>query len=327
MGRFYMILTKQISSIKKIFRNFIDPTFGAQDIDQEDIVQSPLREEIKTDNEDNKYFKLYSEFKDVLLQAIELGRAGKFGVQPEYVLLAVTNNCNIRCIMCFVEKRKTNISTEEVEILTKEHDGVSYGQVKSIDLTSGESLLNPDIHLIVKQLKKKYPNAEIRTITNATVKVQGNTAEALKYIDRIGISVDGASQETFEFIRRGANFFRVIKNIQDIVKLKENDKEKLTLCFVAMTINIHELPTWVKLAYYLDIKYLFVQKMEVRSGAKLDLDQYELSNIPEVEIQRILDETKNEVEKLDRYLTLTELIQTEIDEHNRSDDEFLLQVY
>ncbi len=319
-----MILTKLISVIKSVFKVPKYPTSCAQDVDQERGILCPIQEDIKAENEGKKINTLYSEYKGVLLKAIELGRSGKLVVSPENILLAGTNNCNLRCIMCYVEKWDTNIyniTSDEVNqlLLTKEHDCVSYGQVKNIDLTSGESLLNPDIHLIVKRLKSLYPNAEISIITNGTLKVQRNIAEALQYIDRIGISLDGASQDTFEYIRHGANFFRVIRNIQDIVKLKEHDKEKLSLLFCAMTINAHELPAWVKLAYYLDIKYLFVQKMEVRSGVKYDIEKYALSNLPNEEIQLILDETKKEVANLDRYMTLTDLFQTDIKEQNKLD--------
>ncbi len=319
-----MISSKLKAALKKVLVPSKTMAVDTQNVDQENTEQSLVSEEIEAGHVVKDVSSLYSDYKDVLLKAIELGRAGKLVVSPENLSLAATINCNIRCIMCFSEKTDTYITAQEVNQLlsAKENKGVSFGQVKAIDLTSGESLLNPDIHLIVKQLKKTYPNAEISIITNGTLKVQKNIEEALKYIDRIGISVDGASQETFEFIRHGANFFRVIRNIQDIVKLKEHNKEGLCLLFVAMTINIHELPMWVRLAYYLDIKYLFVQKMEVRTGIEYKgIEKFALSNMPKEEIQKIIEETKNEVDKLGRYLTLTELVQSDMQAQDQSDDE------
>lgn len=256
---------------------------------------------------------LYKKYKKVLEKAIELGKNGKLIITPEKLWLGATNRCNLRCIMCFFKKEDTFISLNDFKLYlkkNKEKNILYYGKAKSIDLTAGESFLNPEIYQISKYLKSILPKSEISIITNGTIPIKGNIAKSLKYIDRVGISVDGVNQKTFEFIRRGAKFFEVIKNIQDIVEIKHKTKDNLCLLFCAMTINIKELPQFVKLAYFLDIKYLFVQKAEIRKDAEFDISKYDISRLKTKEVQAIIDETKKEVKKLKRYMTLTDIDRT-----------------
>lgn len=272
-------------------------------------------------NEINNDNYLYQKYKKIILKAIKLGQKGELTITPKTLWIGATNNCNIRCIMCFFEKKNTYINTNDLKMLLSKDKKTKYnfGKIKAIDLTAGESLINPEIYQITKLLKNNFPDSEISIITNATLPIKGDIKKALQLIDRIGISIDGVNQKTYEYIRRGANFFNVIKNTQDIVKLKEKSKNKLCLLFCAMTININELPKWVKLAYFLDIKYLFIQKAEVREKINFDISNYDLSSLKNEEIQKIIDETQKEANKLDRYITLTDITKNNIEENTKKE--------
>lgn len=269
---------------------------------------------MQSTEEINKSKYLFHKYKKIILKAIKLGQEGKLTVNPKTLWIGATNNCNINCIMCFFEKKNTYISLNDLKSLLKTttKNQMVFGETKLIDLTAGESLLNPEIYRIVRLLKKRFPKSEISIITNATLPIKGDVAKALKHIDRIGMSVDGVNEKTFEFIRRGAKFSNVIKNIQDIVELKGEKGENLCLLFCAMTINIKELPQWVKLGYFLGIKYLFIQRAEVREKINFDISKYDLFSLKNEEIQKIIDDTQKEAEKLGLYITLTDIIKNNI---------------
>ena len=80
-------------------------------------------------------------------------------------------------------------------------------------------------------------------------------------VTRLKISVDGARPETYNHIRRGADFTRVMGHIQGLTRLKATlgtRKPDLEFNFVAMRSNIAELPRLVRLAAGLGISKINV---------------------------------------------------------------------
>lgn len=78
------------------------------------------------------------------------------------------------------------------------------------------------------------------------------------------VSVDGATAETYEHIRRGARFDRVIANIlkvQRARRLFQSPTPEMILTAVVMRRNVRELPDLVRLAHDLSIRSVFVQHL------------------------------------------------------------------
>ena len=63
-------------------------------------------------------------------------------------------------------------------------------------------------------------------------------------LDRLILSIDGASQETYEKYRRGGSFLRAIENIKTLVKKKRELKSRLPIIiwqFLVFRHNEHEI--------------------------------------------------------------------------------------
>ena len=67
----------------------------------------------------------------------------------------------------------------------------------------------------------------------------------------VRVSVDGASPETYRYVRRTSNYFTVLRNIAALALLKlrrHSATPRIEINFVAMRANIRELPKLVALA-------------------------------------------------------------------------------
>lgn len=254
-------------------------------------------------------------FSKILYKAIRYGEEGKLTVIPEILWFAATNGCNLRCVMCPGHSKKddqymTKEEAEKLLFLTDIEQVPHFGATKFMDLTSGEPLLNPDIVFILQMFKERYPQSIAYFGTNATHSVSGKIKEAIQSVDSLYISIDGATKETFEDIRRGANFNEVITHIKEIVQYRKERKiaaNTIRLAFVAMATNIHELSAVVRIAHDSGVPSLFVQKVEKRAGLSsvYKPEKYDLDNLPKNKIREYLYEAKNEAEKLEVSLTLT----------------------
>jgi radical SAM protein with 4Fe4S-binding SPASM domain len=84
----------------------------------------------------------------------------------------------------------------------------------------GEPLLHPDLPKMIRYCKKNYLGTSIST--NATL-LKPEVAEKLidAGLDYVVFSFDGATKETYERIRKGANFDEVRKNITSFIYMKQ----------------------------------------------------------------------------------------------------------
>lgn len=145
---------------------------------------------------------------------------------PLHVDIEVTDACNLKCIMCIH-------GTEEIVdtgFIDKELAFRAIEQCAEIGVYSikfnfrGEPLLHPDIVTLVRYAKAKGI-LEVQFNTNGLPltkqKIKGLLGAGL---DRIIFSVDGATKETYEKIRVGGNYDKLVSNIDMLLKMKKELK-------------------------------------------------------------------------------------------------------
>ncbi len=135
--------------------------------------------------------------------------------------------------------------------------------LKSISLhCNGEPLVNRDIIEILSFARKTNPRLDISFSTNGMLLNPALSAHLLREgLDGISISLDGARKQTYEKIRRGACFEKVIENISDFIEQKKkigNRIRKIGITAVASKENVHELPDILELAHRLGANYFKV---------------------------------------------------------------------
>ena len=231
----------------------------------------------------------------ILMKAVELGEAGNFTVVPAYFSISATDNCNLRCIMCpghtGMKGPALSLDLAEAMFGSMGSNSADFGTPKSLDMTAGEPTLNPELHLIFRTFKQRFPEASISIISNATLPVKGRVKEIFELADNVAISIDGATAETYERIRRGSRFDNVIRNTRAIATLRGGN---VGVIFVAMDQNIHEMPAMVKLCADLGVRELLIQAVERRQTPFLMEGDNMDFNTPPERIQRYMDEATAE---------------------------------
>jgi MoaA/NifB/PqqE/SkfB family radical SAM enzyme len=132
-----------------------------------------------------------------------------------------------------------------------------FPRIHWIGLTGiGTALLNKDYLKMlryVKEQRKSY--VEIYESCNL---VDENVAKELIDIglDRIIVSLDAATKETYEKIRVGANFDRVLQNIKGLVRAREKaggHYPEITFHYIISTINKKEMIDFLRLVHSLGL--------------------------------------------------------------------------
>lgn len=262
----------------------------------------------------------------ILMRAIALGKSGILRIMPEHIGLGVTANCNLRCIMCPGHdcSKGAIMTVSNVEDLIS---GMSctencFGTPQVFDVTSGEPTLDPYLAEIFELLRKRFPDARVQLTSNATLPVKKNISKAFELATNVAISIDGATAKTYERIRRGASFNKVIKNVEDIVALKKKvgNVQSIVVFYVAMDLNIHELPAMVELLHNLGISRLFVQECEDRGGPFNHENENISLTLSDSELQPILSITKKMADKHGIHLGLTSRFSQIVDGMSKKED-------
>lgn len=186
---------------------------------------------------------------------------------PDRVYLESTNICNLDCIMCptglHIDTRPKGFI--EWDLYTAVIDEIAPYAEAVILHSWGEPLLHKRIIEMIKYAKDR--GLWVETSTNATRLTEEVSRQLLAVgLDRIYLSMDGLTKETYEKVRVKGKFEEVLGNIErfldlkhelgspveadiQIVRLSETDDEVAE--FVerwkqshANLINIKELDTW-----------------------------------------------------------------------------------
>jgi radical SAM protein with 4Fe4S-binding SPASM domain len=172
--------------------------------------------------------------------------------QPVIAQIEPTIRCNLRCRMCDTIHWNRKAPDMDVEKFRRILDELPF--LEYIDLQGmGEPLINRDLFELIRLAKERHVLVEI--ITNVTL-LRGEVPEKILDVglDFLHCSIDGATKETFESIRIGANFEKVIENLEKFMKLRgKSKKPEMVILFCAMRENIAELPGVVRLARSLGI--------------------------------------------------------------------------
>jgi len=136
----------------------------------------------------------------------------------------------------------------------------------AISLTEGEAFLHPRLCDILEACRDLHPEAIIFVISNGTVPIKGRYRKAVAMIDRLGLSIDGATPKTYEAIRQGADFERFIENVREIglVRKETGFPRHIGFSFTATRTNLPELPDVVRLAHQLGVDEVYAQPMEMK---------------------------------------------------------------
>jgi MoaA/NifB/PqqE/SkfB family radical SAM enzyme len=132
--------------------------------------------------------------------------------------------------------------------------------VRIIELSNyGEILLNPELPRILEYAHEKKVRIWAGNGVNLNTASEGLLEALVKFrVERLRVSIDGASNEVYRQYRVGGDFDRVISNVRTINRFKAQYKSEfphMSWQFVVMGHNEHELPKARRMAKELGMAF------------------------------------------------------------------------
>lgn len=166
----------------------------------------------------------------------------------------ITTACNLDCRMCVRHAWNELHGTMSRETFARLIEQVSaLPEIPTIHFGGfGEPLMHPDFLSFVKMAKAAGARVEVTTNGTLLNRIIASTLIDLE-LDRLIVSVDGATAEHYDDIRVGSSYDGVVANLKELWRLKmrrfgRTAKPEVALAFVAMRSNIEDLPRLAQLA-------------------------------------------------------------------------------
>jgi len=183
-----------------------------------------------------------------------------------YVRLAVTDRCNLRCFYCMPEQgikyveQKALLQYEEMEriIQIMAREGVH-----KVRITGGEPFLRKGMFEFLERLSRIQGLDKIHITTNGTL-----TSGKVKDLKRIGISgvnlsLDSVDKERFHKITRRDQFDTVMSTLEELLS---NGIPTKVNCVVMNGQNIDDIIPMVELAKNQPVDIRFIEEMPFNGG-------------------------------------------------------------
>lgn len=182
---------------------------------------------------------------------------------PEYVQIEPVGQCNLSCRMCPVVYREEKPPAfMSYDVFCRLLD--QFATVKELHLQGlGEPLLHPRFFDMVRYAAAR--GIAVSTNTNMTALSERRAEECVKSgLRRMHVSLDAAEASAYEYIRVGARFSKVLRNLRRLAEAKASLKSKLPeirIVAVVMRRNLQQLPDLVRLARAFGIDSVSVQHL------------------------------------------------------------------
>ncbi len=201
----------------------------------------------------------------------------------DYLRIAVTDRCNLRCFYCMPAEgidylpKKELLSYEEIIRLATVFASLG---IKKIRLTGGEPFLRKDFISLLRNLKGIAGIEAVHITTNGVL-----TAPYLDEMNEIGVdgvnlSLDSLNRENFHKITRRDEFDTVMKTLEGLTHRGFNTKINMV---VMHGKNTHEVIDMAQLASDRNISVRFIEEMPF-NGSEMAASQKNWSHT------RILEE-------------------------------------
>jgi cyclic pyranopterin phosphate synthase len=179
----------------------------------------------------------------------------------DYLRLAVTDRCNLRCVYCMPQDGLELLRHEDVlsyeEILRFLGVCVRAG-ISKVRLTGGEPLVRKNLDYLIGEIAALRPALDISLTTNGLLLSQQAEALASAGLTRVNVSIDSLDPDTYHRITRIGNLSQALAGVEAAI---DAGLEPVKINVVVLKHVNEELEAFVDLLRRLPVHIRFIEYM------------------------------------------------------------------
>lgn len=209
----------------------------------------------------------YADIEKSRFDSVNALRFDEYAPQPYPTMMEfqISNKCNLECVMCdgFLSSA-IRANREKLPAIPEKFDDNFVEQLTEFiphlrytTFSGGEPFLIKTYYNIWDKFSTLNNNCIIKVITNGTIFNDRVKGILEKNNFHITISLDSPVKETYEKIRIGASFDKVIENARLFNSYCKEKKTFFNFNFCPMVTNWHEIPQFIQLCNSMDASFYF----------------------------------------------------------------------
>ncbi|OUR93609.1 hypothetical protein A9Q84_19260 [Halobacteriovorax marinus] len=228
----------------------------------------------------HKYYEVFE--KDIVKEVVQ-------ELPPQKLDLRLNGKCNIECIMCTVWRGPNGVYDQST--FWSEGPEKVFPFLKHIDLLGGEPFVQRDTFKLIDEVTKTNKDCFWSITTNGNWSFTKKIKDSLNLIklDTITISVDSIFPDTYLKIRKKGNYSQLIKNINDLLKYRDERKSfRIKLDFCVQRLNYHEIFAFIDFCKKKNLDHSFIFLFDPNVFCVLEERDVDLSKY----LDKLLEELK-----------------------------------
>jgi MoaA/NifB/PqqE/SkfB family radical SAM enzyme len=192
----------------------------------------------------------------------------KLTTQIKHIRLAIDDSCNLRCPSC----RKDLIFHKEgsafklgIKLADKINDWLhTYKHPIQVHIGSDGDPFASHVYRYFMEQTPERDNIKYSILTNGLMFKELHTKipYVINNLQELGVSIDGASKETYEKLRLGGSWEKINQNLKCISELKEKHNFRFILHFVVQKDNYHEMEDIIHLGQQYNADRIWLTKIQ-----------------------------------------------------------------
>lgn len=182
------------------------------------------------------------------------GERPAFRSHPTKLFVETTSRCNLNCFMCVKQTADAGVSEGDLADTTFARLAEALPTLEALVLNGvGEPLLHPRLEAFIRLAKERMPaHGWVGFQTNGVLLSEQRAHSLVAAgVDRIGLSLDGVTPETFRRVRAGGELAAVEGALAALTAAKQScsrPEVQIGVEFVLMRNNLRELPAALRWA-------------------------------------------------------------------------------
>ena len=265
-----------------------------------EIMGSGLRRHLQDSVSDGTY-RYCNEQQCTYLQTRDLPESSHNRIK--YIRLAIDDSCNLRCPSCrnkmIFHKTGTKFNLG-VRLANNINEWVAdYPHPLTIHIGSDGDPFASHVYRHFMQTVPRKPTLRYSLLTNGLMfeEFHSKIPHVIHNLDKLSISIDGASKDTYEQLRLGGKWEKINANLQAMAELKTRHKFSFRLHMVVQQDNWWEMEQMIGLAEKYQVDQVYFNKIQDWNTA-LDHTKQTFTQIDQ--FKKMLHRVHHRPEKFDK---------------------------
>lgn len=194
---------------------------------------------------------------------------------PFRILFEFNRRCNVQCVHCSIDRRNTGeLSPHVLERLLEQ---IGHGSIEIMPFLGGEPTLAP---LAEAGRICREHSQWLNLITNGVLFDRECFESIADVTARVQYSFHSHRRDIFERVIPGVDFDRVVKNLEDGVRIAERTGAHIVACVVPMFDMLDRLSEYVQFVADRGVKRIIVQNLYPHTPGKSRLGEDACADTP-----------------------------------------------